>query len=344
MNANKRMQSGISIREEQVRNWFDREKFNGEYLLVSTKPDSIYSKKLAGLKPDQKLIIDLYTPIFLEKELSLSKWNPNDWVTRFRNREMVKKFLRRGSHFLVANQRQRDYWLETSKSLGVPLKLNDISVLPTGALSTIHHQPLTISSRNVVLWFGGIYPWMDPLPLIEAFGTIAKKFPDWKLRFLGGFHPDTGYENLYQRIVSVAKLKIPNSQLELIPWQEEKKLDKYFTDVAFAVHLVKVSPEDYFAHRVRLLTLLSAGVPVLTSGQDIISDLAVRLGAMVRTELDRGRIEKDLIDLINSVKQLDKMRRFRSRVERTFLKQETDIRLNDSNHLTSVIPDLIRNL
>ena len=331
-----RISSGISIREEQIRHWLDSKKFKGEYLLVSTKPDSVYSKKLESLNQNQKLIVDLYTPIFLEKELTLSKWKPQDWLTRWKNRKMVKQFLKRGNHFLVANRRQRKYWLETSKSLGVPFKLNDISVFPTGAgnlqRSTLNVQ--RFERRNVVLWFGGIYPWMDPEPLIEAFGRLAPKFPGWKLRFLGGWHPATGYKKIYKELEEFARKKVKKSQLEFIPWQPENNLKKYFKDVAFAVHLVKPTLEDYYAHRVRLLTLLSAGIPVLTSGRDIISDLAVRLGAAPRTESHRDNIEKDLISLINSDKQLDKMRKFGLKVEQTFLKQEIDLRLNDLNHLT----------
>jgi glycosyltransferase involved in cell wall biosynthesis len=328
------MASGISIREQQVRRWLKSVNFRGEYLLVSTKSESVYYQKLKFLSAATKLIVDLYTPIFLEKELTLSKWKPQDWVTRIRNNEMVKKFLKRGNHFLVANRRQREYWLETSNRLGVFLKSSDISVVLTGSSLTINHQSLTMHDHKVVLWFGGIYPWMNPAPLIEAFSQVSPKFPDWKLRFLGGFHPDTGYSDIYRKIELLAKKKIPNYQLEFIPWQPENNLGKYFKDAAFAVHLAKSTLEDYYAHRVRLLTLLSAGTPVLTSGKDVISDLAARLGAALRTKLDRESVEKDLIFLMNSPEQLNKMNKLCPRVEQEFIKQETDIRLNDSNHLT----------
>jgi glycosyltransferase involved in cell wall biosynthesis len=324
MNSNKRIESGIPIREKQVRNWLDGQNFKGEYLLVSTKPELIYFRKLQELSPETKLIVDLYTPIFLEKELTLSKWKPQDWLTRFRNKEMVKKFLRRGNHFLVANHRQKDYWLETSKSLGLPLKLNDISVFPTGSLSTINHQPLTINSRKVVLWFGGIYPWIDPMPLVEAFGNIAKKFPNWKLRFLGGFHPDTGYIKQYNKIQSLAKSKIPESQIEFIPWQTESNLIRYLSDVAFSVHLPKQTLEDYYAHRVRLLTLMNAGIGVLTSGRDIISDILIKsnAGMRVRRQVDT---EKILVMAMNESKLRQKWSQNALRLEKVFVKQELDI-------------------
>ncbi len=336
MNANKRIQSGISIRERQVKKWLAEGGFQGEYLLVSTKPESVYYKKLVSLPATTRLIVDLYTPILLEKELTLSKWKPQDWLTRLQNKETVRKFLRRGNHFLVANRRQREYWIEQSKKLGIPLIKNDISVFPTGAgkfqISNFKFQIL--ERRNVVLWFGGIYPWMDPEPLVKAFARIAPEFPNWKLRFLGGWHPETGYKGIYMKLKEFSGQRIPKEQLEFVPWQSEKNLTKYFDDAAFAVHLTKPTLEDYYAHRVRLLTLLSVGIPVLTSGRDVISNLAVQLGAATRTRLDRDNVETDMVSLINSVKQLDKMRKFGLKVEQTFLEQETDIRLNDLNHLT----------
>jgi len=295
MNA-KRILSGISIRETQVRRWLKSQNFKGEYLLVSTKPESVYFKKLHELSPETKLMVDLYTPILLEKELTLSKWKLQDWLTRIKNKEMVRKFLRRGNHFLVANRRQREYWLKISKELGANLTEGDVSVLPTGAgrATSNKQQATTFGERKVVLWFGGIYPWMDPLPLVEAFGDIAKKFPDWKLRFLGGFHPDTGYKNLYQKVESAAKLKITNSQLEFIPWQPEKDLVKYFKDVAFAVHLAKSTLEDYYAHRVRLLTLLDAGIPVITGGRDMVSDLIDEIKAGIKVNGSVGDLTSKL--------------------------------------------------
>lgn len=328
MDVINKLNSGISIREAQARSWLDSKKFKGEYLLVSTKPELRYYKKLVSLPEETKLIVDLYTPLLLEKELAFSKWKPLDWLTRWKNKQMVKKFLQRGNHFLVANRRQREYWLKTANDLSVHLKVNDISVLPTGS-SVIRkkEEGRRKKGENVVLWFGGIYPWMDPRPLIEAFSKLAPRFPSWKLRFLGGWHPETGYKGVYKKLKEFSKQMISDSQLEFVPWQAEDDLDKYFHDVAFAVHLAKQTPEDYYSHRVRLLTLFFAGIPVLTSGRDVISDLAVKLGAAARTKPGRDSVEKNLISLFSFLDQLNKMRKCCLVVEGAFIQQETDIQI-----------------
>jgi len=323
--------NGIESRQGKVRDWLKEVGFKGEYLLISTKPDSVYSKKLAQLNSSQELIIDLYTPIFLEKELTLSKWKPQDWLTRFRNKEMIKKFLRRGNHYLVANHRQRDYWLETSKNLGVPLKLNDISVLPTGSgisqRSTLSVQRSV--ERKVILWFGGIYPWMDPEPLIEAFGRICRKYPKWKLRILGGLQPGTGYKDRYEKLINKAKALIPDSQLQIVDWQKNEDLDEYLEDVAFAVHLAKDSPEDYYSHRVRLLTLLNSWIPVITSGKDVISKLLVKEGAGNKVSDGADHLDNILRKLLSLKKAIWKLQKNTGKIQEKFIKSELDIRIKN---------------
>ena len=321
-----KLQYGIPIRENQVRDWLSRKGYSGKYLLVSTKQELVYFKKLHELSAETKLMVDLYTPILLEKELTLSKWRPRDWLTRLRNKEMVRQFLRRGNHFLDANRRQREYWLKASKELGASLTAGDISVLPTGA-SSIQNSEFRIQNsarRNVVLWFGGIYPWMDPKPLVETFGKLALEFPDWHLRFLGGWHPETGYRGIYRKLEELSGRMVPKEQLEFVSWQLEKNLETYFRDVAFAVHLAKPTLEDYYAHRVRLLTLLNAGIGVLTSGRDVISDILIKSKAGQRIEQLQDT-EETLTRAMNEPELRQKWSQNALKVEKIFIKQELDV-------------------
>ncbi len=112
------------------------------YIMVSTKADSI-SYNIAQNFKAQKLIVDLYTPIFLEKEAYLSKWKPQDWYTRVKMNSVVKKIILSGNYFIVANTRQKEYWLKTAKTLKASIDKDKIFVLPTGAPkpSTVNRQP-----------------------------------------------------------------------------------------------------------------------------------------------------------------------------------------------------------
>jgi len=290
--------------------------------MISTKEDSI-SYKVAERDDGIPLIVDLYTPLLLEKEAGFSRWKLKDQFERWRKTQVVKKVLSRASHFLVANKKQKDYWLEASKSLKVSLKRNNISVLPTGAPPlTIDHSPFT--SRRVILWFGGIYPWLDPEPLIEAFAQIAPKYPDWKLRILGGFHPKTGYSKIYNDVIGFAREKIDKNQLEIIPWQKLTDIGKYLYDVSFAVHLVKKTEEDYYAHRVRLLTLTEAKIPVLTNGKDVISEFIVKRKAGRRINIEN--LTNSLIQTINAPNPIKDWRKSTVNIQYVYINSQKELR------------------
>lgn len=333
--ANKRIgriegiSSGISIRESQVKEWLRRKKYKGEYLLVSTKPESEWSERLRILPQRAFLMVDLYTPVLLEKAIMFRPWHPLDWIIRQKQRNMVVRFLERGNHFLVANRRQREYWIEESQLLGVPLRKTDISVFPTGSgLNAVTRYQAPGTRHHVVLWFGGIYPWMDPEPLIVGFLRWKTEHPDWKLRILGGFHPDTGYEHRYRRLMEHARRLIGEKQLEIVEWQSQRDLKRFLKDVACAVHLTKATREDYYAHRVRLLTLLDFGVGVLTSGHDVISNLLVKMNAGTRIPamVDTGRL---LVKAMHEPERRAVWSKNAPQVEKTYMKQESDINYID---------------
>lgn len=330
--------SGITIRIDQIAKWFKSMGLSVKktdhlsesllakdrlfYALVSTKKSSISSQIAQKLTENQKLIIDLYTPLFLEKALTFSKFNLLDFIKKQRQKFQVKQILHAGSHYLVANSRQKSYWLKSFRQLDLPIKKTDISVVSTGSPLFTSNQPPVIN-RRVILWFGGIYPWMNPLPLVEAFSKIASRNPKWKLRFLGGFHPQTGYYHLYQNVIRYAQRLIRPSQLEIIPWQKFKNLAKDMKDVSLAIHLAKKTKEDYYAHRVRLLTLANAGIAVLTNGQDVISDLIIKYGA---GEKVHPKNLKDQLELVmNSPSKLVRWSKNAIQIQSLYLKKESEI-------------------
>ena len=345
--------TGLEIRIKEIKKWFLRrglkvylldsfdEKVirhsNVVYTPISTNSLSVGHQCISENRYNKPLVIDLYTPILLEKEASFSYFNPLHQYIRFKKQSMVKKMVKYGAHFLLANHRQQNYWLNFIKNCGIDAKTNDFSVIPTGA-PRIKVDFLPFLQRKTILWFGGIYPWMNPWPLVDAFSRLAPDYPDWKLRILGGFQLKTGYKVIYRNIIEKAKLLIPGRQLEVIPWQKHKELPNYLKDVAFAVHLPHNSQEDYYAHRVRLLTLLNAGIPIMTSGDDVISDLLIGNKAGIRMSSDFKNIITVLDKTLSNTNRINKLAESTRKVEGYFIKTQTkqDTLLQFMNKLYSI--------
>lgn len=343
--AKEPLESGITIRIKELAKLFQEKGVkckiltkirnseiksgNAFYVLISTKADSISSQILQKLGPEQILIVDLYTPIFLEKNITISKWSPKSLLIKRLHKKNVARIISRGNYFLVANSRQKDYWIKTSASLKVPLKQNQIFVFPTTApqIST-----KSVTKKKVILWFGGIYPWMNPEPLIRAFAKISKEFPEWKLRILGGFHPKTGYDKFYKKITEIAVKTIPSNQLELLPWQVSKNLPSKLEDVAFCANIPKNSPEDYYSHRARLMTLLSCNIPILTAGNDTISNLILISKAGEQISSRENEIANTLTKLIKNPKKLESLSKNTKKVEPLLLAQR------DSSVVEKLLP------
>lgn len=287
------------------------------YCLVSTKPDSITTQVIEDLKPNNKLILDLYTPILLEKDLTYIPYFPTYWVSRRNQIKIIKHAIKRAIFYTVANKRQKSYWLSQTKAWGIKIDKKNIAVIPTS------HDFYMDKNKNgkVILWFGGIYPWLDPTPLAQAFSKIASNFPRWKLRILGGFYKGTGYNKIYKDFTKVLN-NIPSNQLEIVPWQSPKKLPEYLKDVAFAVHLPKDTKEDLLAHRVRLLTLTNSHIPVLTSGKDEISKIIVKQKAGMCISQDSIKLSKELSATIINPKKILNMTKNTKKVEKTFVTKE----------------------
>lgn len=334
---NYQLEQGSFIRAKMIERWFVKkgvsvswrkhwhkskeQKGNFHYVTISSKSNSISAQVAANILERSRLLVDIYVPVLLEKETVLSGWNPINYWQKIKGRQVVKNILQRGGHFLVANQRQKRYWLSVANELGVQLVSDDISVLPTG-VDSIKGKKLPIANCKVILWFGGIYPWMNPKLLVDAFANVVQRHKSWKLRILGGYQPGTGYSKLYKEMVAYTTNMTQKSQVEFIPWQRYPQLGHYLKDVAFAVYIPRISRNEFFAHGSRFLTLLNFGIPIVTAANDVISDLLIRVKAGECVISNSNYIAQRIEQLTNSPNTLIKWSANAKKVQNRYIFEE----------------------
>jgi GT2 family glycosyltransferase len=257
------------------------------------------------------LVADVYDPFHLENLEVLSE----DGM-RLTDREeiaesdlsVINEQLALCDYFICASEKQRDFWLGQLGSLGRinlktygrdPTMRQLVDVVPFGIQEDppVHRSqvlkdavPGIGSQDKVILWGGGVYNWFDPLTLIKAIDLIKDEHPEVRLYFLGMSHPnpDVPAMKMAAETLALARdLGLENRQVFFnhgwVPYEERAN---YLTeaDIGVSSHLSHV--ETTFSYRTRVLDYFWAGLPVIVTRGDAMSELVERHGLGLTVEAE----------------------------------------------------------
>ena len=250
------------------------------------------------------LVVDAYDPGLLET-LERRRGEPlnaqRDWVVAASHH--LVDALARADVVLVASDRQRHLVLGALATLG---RLGPRVVAEDPALdSLVRTVPFGVSDAPapagpsplrgpdgpfapeafVALWGGGLYPWLDPVALVEAVSRTAD--PRVGAAFLAGRHPTPAVGET--PLVAVARRRAEELGLlgervvfvdRWVPYAERGAW-LAGADVGVALHHRHVETELSF--RTRVLDYLWARLPVVCTEGDVLAELvaAEDLGLVV---------------------------------------------------------------
>jgi glycosyltransferase involved in cell wall biosynthesis len=241
------------------------------------------------------LILDLYDPFILEALEARGGYPLSEQRRVYQqNVAVLNEQLQRGDFFLCASERQRDFWLgmlaaqqrlnpltyAQDKSLRqllevVPFGLPAEPPVATGpTLKGVH--PGIGATDKLVLWAGGLWPWLDPLTLIRAASQVVRLRPDVKLFFMARGHfdpavaPDPAMANEAVRLSR--ELGLLDRHVFFGDWIPYDQRADYLLEADIGVSLHGDTLEARFAWRTRVLDYLWAGLPMLLSGGDVLSE------------------------------------------------------------------------
>ena len=258
------------------------------------------------------LVVDVYDPFPLENMQIHSR-------ERMQERERIhgsdlavlNSQLWAGDFFLCASEKQRDFWLgmllalnrvnpytydsdETLRSLIDVAPFGLPSGPPEHTSQVLKGVYKTIGQDDkVILWGGGIWDWFDPCTLIRAMAKIAAHRQDVKLFFMGTKHPNPlipPMQATSQAIQLSKDLGLYDKFVFFNEWVPYEERQSYLleADVGVSLHLDHI--ETRFSFRTRLLDCIWAGLPIVTTRGDSMSELVEQhnLGKVV----DYGDIEQ----------------------------------------------------
>ena len=203
-----------------------------------------------------------------------------------------------GDFFLCASERQRDWWiglLEASGRLNPatfsadPSLRNLIDVVPYGLPAAPLPMPRPVirgvwpgigPEDLVLLWGGGLWPWLDPVTAIRAVATLRERYPQLRLIFPGTRHPNpamSGMPTQTERARAVAsELGILDRMVFFGDWVPYSDWPHVLQEANVALTLHFDTLETRLAFRSRVLEYIWAGLPTVATAGDATSDLDSR--------------------------------------------------------------------
>lgn len=254
------------------------------------------------------LVIDGYDPLLVEwLTLTQAKaqeqqmcWSP--WLGALTRQYLI------GDFFICASERQRDWWIGLLEAHG---RINPwtfaedaslrrlIDVVSYGLPETPpqHTRPVVrdvwqgIAAKDrVILWGGGLWPWLDPLTAIRALAQVWEQRQDVRLIFPGTRHPNPAMANIQTHAGSARELAAQLGLLDQgvffgdwIPYADWQNV-LLESDIALTLHYDGLETRQAF--RSRVLDYIWAGLPTIAARGDAISELIARhdLGITVNCE------------------------------------------------------------
>jgi glycosyltransferase involved in cell wall biosynthesis len=259
------------------------------------------------------VVVDLYDPFHLEQ---LEQARDLGEVERRRvvfgcidvlNAEAVL-----GDTFLCASGRQRDMWLGHLAACGRvnpatydadPTLRSLLRVVPFGVAEgrPVAGAPALRGvvdgigvDDEILLWGGGIYNWFDPNTLIRAVDILRASRPNLRLVFMGVQHPNP----VVKTMRAAAEAWELSNELELTDvhvffsdsfssgWIPYAERGRYLAEATIGVSTHHDHVETAFSFRTRILDYFWAGLPVVTTRGDALTEVIEAAGAGRTVEPD----------------------------------------------------------
>lgn len=263
---------------------------NHDFTLIS----GYMIKKFPFLKRTRtSLIVDLYDPFLLENLYYYSEIPVNEQIELNRQSiSVINELARVGDYFICGHERQRDLWIglliangrinpltykedDTLRNLIdiVGIGLPDREPKRRPFLRGIH--PQFNQNSKIVLWGGGIWNWLDPLPLIRVWPTILKELPQSRLVFLGTRHPNPSvpeHKMAFETIELAKQIGEKDKSIFFIEWVNYEEREYLLCEADVGVILHPYHLETRYSIRTRIMDYFWCRLPVIITEGDISSE------------------------------------------------------------------------
>jgi glycosyltransferase involved in cell wall biosynthesis len=169
------------------------------------------------------------------------------------------------------------------------------------------------SHDKIILWAGGVWEWGDPLTAIRAIARVVETRWEVKLFFMGIQHPnadDVPRMRMGDQALELARrLGLHGNHVFFNDWVPYEKRQNYLLESDIGISLHFDCLETRLSFRTRILDYIWAGLPVITTKGDAMSQFVQRhsLGKVADYE-DAEQVATAVLELLSTPDLLDTYR------------------------------------
>jgi len=244
---------------------------NQDQIIEHERPDVIILTKPA-LKFWQKdyeipLALDFHGPDAIEFEQMNQGRDPLGRPHRIISK---LKTIAEADFFTCAGRRQRYYFMAYLLMAGVALDELEIHYMPVAMSGELPpHQPEL--EHRAIIFAGGFYPWLNPMPSLLDLAGCFKKVSNCYLEIFGGSHETNAAEK--GRFDAFKAELEKNSKVTFHGTIPRDQLLKWYQKAYVAFEVMPRNPERELAFTTRTVEFMWAGLPVIYNDYAELSDL-----------------------------------------------------------------------
>ena len=290
---------GISVVGYRVAEWDTIKESVAQAEVIMATPSTIgYMPQFLDFAG--ALVLDGYDPLLAEWlthpksdgiEQQIDDWSA--YLAELYNQYLVADFI------ICASERQRFWWFGQLEVAG---RINPLTVGQDNSLRSLvdivpyglpqdaahHSKPMVkgvwpgIEKDDIVLlWGGGLWPWLDSMTAVKAVERLRDDYPQLKLIFPGIIHPNQNVATgMPARKTETYQYVHEHGLIDEIvffgEWVAYEDWQSVLLECDIALSLHHDTLETQLAFRSRMLEYFWAGVPLIATTGDATSELVMR--------------------------------------------------------------------
>lgn len=244
------------------------------------------------------IVIDLYDP-FIFEILAHENWDTSSIKLYETQLQILMEQIRYGDYFICASDKQRDLWIGF---LAASMRVNPITfkkdptlrsligIVPFGMPNATPIKERKVmkgvieginENDKVVIWWGGLWDWLDPKSLVRAMNLIREQNPNIKCVIVGVKHPDPAFvpHKVVQEVQDLSKeLHLTGNTVFFLDWVKYEERMNYLLESDIGISLHYNNLETRFSFRTRILDYLWSSLPMVVTRGDILAELISKYG------------------------------------------------------------------